>query len=66
MSDYNDQTLFTVSEVAKLLRVDEATVRRWIKTGALQAVSLPHAGTRQVYRVQKQTLDAVLSSLTTK
>jgi excisionase family DNA binding protein len=50
--------LFTVSEVAELLRVDDTTVRRWIKQGALEAVVLPvrPGGTRQAYRIRWVTL----------
>ena len=51
--------LFTVSEVARRLRVDDTTVRRWIKSGALEAVRLPHRGKRQVYRIKKSTLDTL-------
>lgn len=42
--------LLTVREVAKELRVDDTTVRRWIKNGVLEAITLPHRGTRQAYR----------------
>lgn len=56
--------LLTVSEVAKILRVDDTTVRRWIKTGAMEAVALPHpAGSRRnAYRVRGSTLLALLSA----
>jgi excisionase family DNA binding protein len=54
--------LLTVREVARRLRVDDTTVRRWIKTGALVAVTLPHKGRRQAYRVKKSTLDKLLQS----
>lgn len=54
--------LLTVREVARRLRVDDTTVRRWIKTGALIAVTLPHKGKRQAYRVKKSTLDKLLQS----
>lgn len=54
--------LLTVSEVARILRVDDTTVRRWIKNGALSAVSLPHAGLRVAHRVRKDTLDQVLNN----
>ena len=57
----NDE-LLTVSEVAKRVRVDATTVRRWIKTGALEAITLPHRGKRQVYRIRQSTLDALLTS----
>ena len=39
--------LLTVSEVAKRLRVDETTVRRWVTNGVLDAISLPHKGKRK-------------------
>ncbi len=52
--------LLTVPEVARILRVDDTTVRRWIKQGALEAVALPHGRKRQAYRVKKDTLDKLL------
>lgn len=52
--------LLTVREVAKILRVDDTTVRRWVKQGALEAVVLPHVRTRQAYRIKRGTLDRVL------
>ncbi|HLL78342.1 MAG TPA: helix-turn-helix domain-containing protein [Ktedonobacteraceae bacterium] len=54
------EELLTVQEVAERLRVNEATVRRWIKNGALQAIKLPHRGKREIYRVRRATLDSVL------
>lgn len=54
--------LLTVHEVAQALRVDDTTVRRWIKNGALEAVSLPHMNKRQAYRIKQTTLDALLTS----
>ncbi len=56
----HNEELFTVSEVARRLRVDDTTVRRWIKSGALKAVVLPHPGKRRAYRVKRSTLDALL------
>jgi len=52
--------LLTVSEVARILRVDDATVRRWVKQGILEAVVLPHIHSRQVYRIKRETLERVL------
>lgn len=54
--------LLTVREVARRLRVDDTTVRRWIKHGTLEAVSLPHVGKRQAYRVRRSTLENLLNS----
>ena len=54
--------LLTVSEVAHILRVDETTVRRWVKQGALEAIVLPHANERQAYRIKRETLDKVLGA----
>jgi excisionase family DNA binding protein len=53
--------LLTVSEVARRLRVDDTTVRRWIKAGALEAVLLPHTGKRCGYRIKKTTLDTLVN-----
>lgn len=52
--------LLTVGEVARILRVDNTTVRRWVKQGSLEAVVLPHANMRQVYRIKRATLNKVL------
>jgi excisionase family DNA binding protein len=53
--------LLTVQEVAAKLRVNEATVRRWIKNGALEAIKLPHRGKREIYRVREDTLNGILN-----
>jgi excisionase family DNA binding protein len=52
--------LLTVSEVARILRVDDTTVRRWVKQGALEAVVLPHINARQAYRIKRITLSKLL------
>jgi excisionase family DNA binding protein len=57
-----NEELLTVHEVAQRLRVDDTTVRRWIKNGVLEAIALPHRGLRQAYRIRKATLDALLTS----
>jgi hypothetical protein len=38
----DDGDLLTVQEVAKILKVDPTTVKRWVKLGALEAIALPH------------------------
>jgi excisionase family DNA binding protein len=62
MVEEKREELLTVREVARRLRVDDTTVRRWIKSGALEAITLPHRGKRQAYRIKKSTLDVLLSS----
>ncbi len=52
--------LLTVGEVARILRVDNTTVRRWVKQGSLEAIALPHVNSRQVYRIKRETLNKVL------
>lgn len=52
----------TIGEVAKELRVDGTTVRRWIKRGVLEAVSLPHVNKRHAYRIKRETLNRVLDT----
>jgi excisionase family DNA binding protein len=56
MSRSDDDDLLTVQEVARRYRVDDTTVRRWIKSGALEAITLPGRGKRQVHRVKKSAL----------
>ena len=58
---YDEGDLLTVREVAKQLRVDDTTVRRWIKNGVLEAITLPHRGARQAYRIRKSTLEHLLA-----
>ncbi len=59
MSQVNEE-LLTVHEVAQQLRVDDTTVRRWIKNGVLEAIELPHSGLRRAYRVKRETLNTLL------
>lgn len=51
--------LITLKEAARLLRVSEATVRRWLKQGRLPAY---HVGPRAV-RIRRADVDAVISPL---
>jgi excisionase family DNA binding protein len=60
------EELLTISEVAQELRVDTTTVRRWITSGALEAVALPYQGKRRGYRVKKRTLDMLLTTTTVR
>jgi excisionase family DNA binding protein len=62
MPEDEKEDLLTVREVARRLRVDDTTVRRWIKSGALEAITLPHRGKRQAYRIKQATLDTLLHS----
>jgi excisionase family DNA binding protein len=57
----NDE-LLTVHEVARRLRVDDTTVRRWINNGILEAITLPHSGKRRGYRVKQSTLNVLLQA----
>ena len=52
--------LLTVSEVADILRVDDTTVRRWVKNCVLAAVTLPHLNKRHAYRIHRATVDLIL------
>jgi len=55
------EELLTVREVASILRVDETTVRRWIKDGALDAIQLPHEGRRVTHRIRRSTVNLILN-----
>ncbi len=57
-----ESNLLTVAEVAKQLRVDQTTVRRWIVCGALEAIALPHRGKRTQYRIRRETLDQIMQN----
>jgi excisionase family DNA binding protein len=52
--------LLKALEVARILRVDETTVRRWVKSGALEAVILSQSEKRQSIRIKRETLNKVL------
>lgn len=54
------EVLLTVGEVAGRLRVNTTTVRRWIVSGTLEALVLPHRGKRHGYRIRQSTLDRIL------
>jgi len=54
--------LLTVHEIAQILRCDDTTVRRWVKQGTLEAISLPHRGLRTAYRIRRSTLDTLLAT----
>ncbi len=50
--------VYTVEEVAKLLRVSEATVRRLIKTGELEGFSVGNQ-----YRITQEALDKYMKKV---
>ena len=52
--------LLKVNEVAKMLRVDQTTVRRWIHWNVLSAITLPHGGKRECYRIKRETMSKLL------
>jgi excisionase family DNA binding protein len=49
--------LLTVSQVATLLQVGAATVRRWVREDHLPAVRLPSGG----IRIRQAALDAIVA-----
>lgn len=59
-SEYEE--FLTVHEVAANLRVDDTTVRRWIKSGALDAITLPHREKRRSYRIPKSSYDKLFNT----
>jgi excisionase family DNA binding protein len=56
--------LLTVREVSNILRVDGTTIRRWVKNGALEAVTLPHLNKRMAYRIKRETVHNLLNQHT--
>ncbi len=62
--DIEASGLLTVTEVAKELRVDTTTVRRWVTQGLLEVVTLPHRNKRRGYRIKRATLDNLIEGKT--
>lgn len=54
--------LLTTTEVARILRVNVLTVRRWIAAGALEAIELPGRGQWRQFRVKQSVVDALLGA----
>ncbi len=54
--------LLTVNEAAAIFRVDDTTIRRWIKLGVLDAIILPHIGNRMCYRIPREALHRALNN----
>jgi excisionase family DNA binding protein len=57
----NDE-LLTVQEVAVIFRVDDTTIRRWVKYGALEAITLPHKNDRRQYRFRREAIEKILKT----
>jgi hypothetical protein len=56
--------LLTIAEVARILRWDEMTVRRHIRSSVIPTwaiVRLPHHGKRARYRIKRTWLDQMLA-----
>jgi len=51
--------LLTASEVAEILRVDSATVRKWATEGVIPAVRI-HSGQR-MYRFRREDVERLLT-----
>jgi excisionase family DNA binding protein len=59
--DSTPQALLTLREVADILQLDVATVRRYVRSGDLPASNVS-AGRLPIYRVRKSALDRWLRS----
>lgn len=53
-----EQEYFSPNEVARRLRIDDITVRRWIKLGMLEAETI-RQGKRNRHRIKRATLEAL-------
>ncbi len=58
--------VYKVADVARRLRVDETSVRRWCKTGTLTEGKdffvLPHAGKRRIIRFTQEQFDRIVGN----
>ena len=57
-----EEKLLTVQDIARILRVDDVTIRRWIEAGTLEAILLPRPGKRKTYRIRQSSLDKLLQT----
>jgi len=53
-----EQEYFTPREIAKRFRMDDTTVRRWIRTGIREAETI-REGSRNRHRIKKATISAI-------
>lgn len=53
--------LYTVKEVAELLRVHPVTVRTWIREGKLKSIQLKSQGPGK-YRIEQQEIERILKN----
>jgi excisionase family DNA binding protein len=56
-----DTKFYTVAEVARVLRVDESTVRRHLKDGSIEHIELPGRSSRRVKRIPEDVLQRLLN-----
>jgi excisionase family DNA binding protein len=53
--------LLTVVEVARILRCDPTSVRRWIHDGVLDAIRLPGGHAKYTkFRIKRETLERIV------
>jgi len=52
--------LLTPKEVAQQLRVNECTVRRWVRENKMRGISLPGSGKKVRIRIYKQEVDKIV------
>jgi len=50
------EKLYTTGEIAEHLKVEDATVRSWLRTGKIAGIKLPNG----FYRITESTLTALL------
>ena len=53
-----EQEYYTPREIAKRLRVDESTVRRWIRNGLLPVETI-REGRRNRHRIRRATVETL-------
>ena len=63
-ADGNTIEFLTTKDVAARLRVDTATVRRWVKDGSLEAIVLPYARKKTQLRFYRETIEKLLNTTT--
>ena len=61
-----DNEFMTMQEVARKLRMDQATVQRWAHSGIIDVIKIPSVGRNRRYRMRRAAFEALLNNTITK
>lgn len=59
----DSEPIYTVSEIAELLRVDNSTIQKWCKSGKIPGAYKTGTASNSHWRIPKSGLDIVLRAI---